>query len=144
MPRDEPFIIEAFLDSFRLCHTAGMIAVEDWDEVMEKQWRKALSRQGVQVWVAYHPYEKDPIADLYGFLAFERRHGFDDYVLYCYVKQNYRKWKVATGLFQAAVVEKPFRYAVRTPVLTILHEAGKLGGTRWDPLSIRFPQMSPP
>ena len=134
------FVRESFLDSFRTAHTAGMIAMEDWDEVMGKQWEKALARPGVQIWVAYHPYEPDPLADLYGFLAVEKVRPHLDYILFCYVKADFRRWGIARGLFRAADIVKPFRYAVRTPVVTRLFHAGKLeGGVVWDPLTVRFP-----
>lgn len=140
---DLPFVIFSWLASFRDSHYAGLIAMEDWRDVMEPQILKALARPGVEVFVAYHPDEEDKTADLYGWLAVERGHE-RPFILYCYVKQNFRRMGIARRLFKAAGVDPTcdIAYACKTSVLSRL--ARVLPRARHTPHAARWPRERTP
>jgi hypothetical protein len=137
-PADLHFIEETFLDSFRLAHSAGLIAIEEWKEIMSRQWRRLISRPGVEMVVAYHPGDVEPRADLYGWIAVERS-GTYPFLLYVYVKQPYRRMRIGRGLLLSVGLgpEVEFEYAAKTPVVTRL--TYKFPRATWNPLRARFP-----
>ncbi len=153
------FVTEGWIDSFRTSRSAGLIAMDDWSDIMTRQVRKVLARPGVDAWVAFHPGEKDRIADLYGFIAVERnydivRNDFVDgrhvrrmvrtdvpLVHFVYVKKPYRRMGVARGLFKAAGVGPRFNYTCRTSIVTKLAE--KIPQATWEHLVARFPKNKP-
>lgn len=139
---DWRFIVESFLSSYRNAHTAGLVQIEDWHDVMEPQIRKLLARDGVLVHVAHHPGEQDHIADLYGWIAVEHGHP-GPMVLYCYVKHHYRQRGIARGLFRTAGIDprKPFFICAKTAASARL--ASKTPGAKWDPLRARYPKRNP-
>lgn len=158
IPSDMRLVVESFLDSYRTAHAAGLIAMEDWRDVMEPQWLKVLARPGVEVHVAHHPDEADPRYDVYGWLAIER--GYDEVrkvqrdrkwvrrlvradaplVHYVYVKKLYRKHGIARGLFRAAGVDprQPFNHTTTTAVVSELGDHVPLA--RFTPLIARHPK----
>jgi GNAT superfamily N-acetyltransferase len=134
---DLHFVEESFLDSFRTCHTAGLISMDEWHDVMAPQWRRLMARPRMEVAVAYHPGETDHRADLYGWLAVERGHE-RPYVLYCYVKQPYRRMGVARGLFAYAGIDGDlFDFAANTGAVSRVRP--KIPRARFRPLIARFP-----
>ncbi len=153
---DLDFIIGGWVDSYRTSRAAGLIQMADWPGIMSDQVRKVLARPGVVAWVAYHPGEKDRIADLYGFIVVEtdyevvrsdringrwQRHRVKadvPLVHYVMVKQAFRRMGVARGLFKAAGVGGQFNYTCHTPIVTTL--AAKIPGARWEHLVARFPK----
>jgi GNAT superfamily N-acetyltransferase len=136
--RDRQFIVETWKDSFKTAYTAGLIAMDDWAAVMRPQIEKVLARPEIQVLVASNPEDDDPIADLMGWLAFEKLPE-GPYVYFCYTKQPYRRQGIATALFRAAGInpQKPFSYACSTRVVRVLSD--KIPLARWEPLIARFP-----
>lgn len=159
--RDVPMIVANWVDSFRDADAAGMINVEDWRPIMEPQVRKVLARPGVECWVAYHPDETDPRADLHGWICVER--GFRELVKerfngrwekrlvpseaplihYTYVLHSRRRCGIARGLFLAAGIDpnQRFLYTCRTPVVSKLH--AKIPFAHWDPKIARHTKNNP-
>lgn len=133
---DRAFVVDSLVSSFRTAHAAGLIAMDDWRDVMERQVVKLLERPGVVVTVACRPGEEDTGADVYGWIAVEQ--GEPPLVLYCYVKQPYRRLGMARGLFRAAGVDpaQPFEFAAKTAVVSKL--LGKIPRAKWHPLRARF------
>jgi len=141
---DAAFIVQSWLASFRTAHAAGLIAMEDWREVMGAQIRKMLVRPGVSVWVAHHPGEEDHRADLYGWVAVEGRPDSVPLVLYCYVKHAYRQMGIASRLLSAAGVTDRYDYAAKTEMLGRIarKRSRTLARGRWDPLAARYRRRS--
>lgn len=136
---DRVFVESTFLDNYRDSHAAGLIAMEDWKAVMAPQVRRILGRPGVRVYVASNPEESaEGRADLYGWIAVEDGHP-KPYVVFCYVKDPYRRLGIASRLLRAAGVDRgePFMYATKTGIVSKLGRAMPLA--RWYPLIIRFP-----
>ena len=136
-PRDRAFVISGWSSSYRTSHSAGMISMATWGEVMHREITAMLDRPHVQTIVAHNPIDPDPVADLYGFIAFDLtpRH---PYVFYVYIKQHYRNRQHARGLFAAAGIDpaRPFAYACRTGAV---HRAERLiPMAKWDPMYARF------
>lgn len=136
---DMPFIVDSFLESFRTSHAAGLICMDDWRVVMTRQLSLLLARTGVEIHVAYHPGDTDRVADLYGWVAVERSDP-GPFVLYCYVKQAYRRLGVGKALLRASGLEPTgsWSYAAKTAIVTKL--TSKMPNAKWDPLRARFPQ----
>lgn len=135
---DLRFVLETFLDSFRLSHAAGLIAMEDWREVMAKQWGKLIAPASAEIVVAYHPGESGQRADLYGWISVDKRTP-PPFVLYAYVKQPYRKMGILRGLLLACGLgpDAGFEYAAKTPASSKLVD--KFPRASWNPLRARFP-----
>lgn len=145
-PIDQSFIVDAWVSSFRLSNSAGLIQMEDWRSIMFAQVVKALSRPDVETIVAYDPDAADRLADLAGFITFDRTTRPIG-VYYVYVKQAYRRGRghlgpegIGRGLFRAAGIDPalPFWYACKTPIVgKVTH---KIPMARWNPLAARFPK----
>lgn len=155
---DFRFVLESWLDSYKLAHAAGLVAVEEWNAVMRPQLQRILSRPGCRTYVAYNPAETESGSDLYGWAAVER--GFqvpvrnringlwqtsletseDPLIHYVFTKQAYRKLGIAKGLLKAAGVNlgEPFFYSCKTPVVSRLEQ--NLAQGKWNPLLARFPK----
>lgn len=135
---DRPFVVESWLSSYRTAHAAGLIAMDDWHDVMLRQVERVLARPGCETHVACHPGEDLPGADLYGWIATEPEPepGLGPLVHYCYVKVAYRRMGIARGLLSAAGVDRqrPWVYTCKTGVVSSL----PLGQGRWRPLIARF------
>lgn len=155
-------VVASFVDSYADAHAAGLVAFDDWRDVMTPQVCRILSRAGVEVTVAYHPDEPDRRADVYGWVAVERgydvirkrrEHGRwvekkvptdEPLVHYVFVKQPFRQMGLARRLFHAAGVDpmRPFNHTCKTGVVSKL--APKVPFARWQPLIARFPKPSNP
>lgn len=142
---DLVFVVESWQESYQHADCAGLITVEDWPDIMRGQLRKVIGREGMVVLVAYHPKATPGLADVMGWLAYERdyliplkrkvggRHRREmvkcDWPLvhYCFVKQGYRRpFGVAKALLKAAGIDRaePMHISCRTGVVN------KLGLTR--------------
>ncbi len=130
---DMAFVVDSFLESYRTAHAAGLIAMSDWRVVMTRQLGLLFARSGVEVHVAHHPGES--VADLYGWAAVEKSEPCP-LVIYCYVKQPYRRMGIARALLAAAGISPTdtFEYAAKTGVLSKV----SLPNARWNPLRARF------
>lgn len=140
---DRAFVLDSWLDSFRTAHAAGLIAMDDWRDVMGPQLAKMLRRPGVAVVVAYRPGEEDSRADLYGWAAVELRGAEPPLVLYVYVKHAYRRLGIGRRLLEHAGVDlaREWHYAAKTGVVTRL--ASKIPRAKWTPLAARHPSPTP-
>lgn len=155
-------VVSSWADSYRTAHAAGMVPMDMWGEVARASIARVLGRPGVEVWVAYHPGEDDPTADLYGWLAAER--GFEvpgrvrvsgrwqermspspyPLVHYAYVRLAYRRQGIARGLCAAAGVDlgKPFYSTCKTTAGTaVVRHLG--ADERWNPLIARHSKSQP-
>ena len=155
-PDDIPFVVSSWVESYRDSHSAGMISMDRWEDVMVPEVQRVLSRPGVSIHVAYHPGETDARSDIYGWLAVERDFEVPEKVQirgrwerrlvkseapllhYLYVKNVYRLSGVARGLFKTAGIDpsKRFYFTCRTGVVKKLE--GKVPQAEWSPLIARF------
>lgn len=133
------------LESFRTQHAAGLIAMEDWTEVMLPQLDRLFSRTGVEVLVRH--LGDDGETDVIGWLAHRRGHRSlheasygqaMPYIVYAWTKD----WHRRRGHFRALAtsvgirLDLPFEYAAST---TSLHRMRRsIPHARWAPLAIRF------
>jgi hypothetical protein len=131
---DKPFIYDFWLDSFRLAHAAGPIPMRMYRHVYMQALDDLLARPGVEVLVACSPTDDDQV---FGFLCFERR--TIPVVHYAYVKQVFRRERVATVLMTAAGIPtgRPFVYTYKSPMAAKIAEHWT--GAMFDPLVARFP-----
>lgn len=148
---DRKFVIEAWLEGQRTSYSAGLVAIEDWFDVMRPQFTKLMQRPGMQTLVAY---EKDDPDFLYGFVIADPTeqaipnkdvnsfHYWPALVLFVFVKVNFRKEGIARRLFEAVGVDisKPFLYACNT--VTASRLASKVPLAKFNPLAARFPKES--
>ncbi len=138
-PEDRVFIVDAWVSSYRTAHAAGMIAMEDWREIMWRQVEKVLDRPTTDTVVAYEPEETDHLADLQGFITADIS-AAAPYVFYVYVKESFRRAGYARGLFRALGIDPaaPFTYACKTAAVADLVRMRKIPCSKWDPLAARF------
>jgi len=138
---DLPFILESWITSFFDAHAAGIINSEDWHGIMYGQLTKIIKRPCSSVHVAYCPSEQSNLADLYGWIAYERRPGTPPIVHYVYVKWNYRKNGIAKNLFREVGINinENWIYTCKTAILQKLN----LGHGKWFPMYARMPQSPP-
>lgn len=135
---DRVFIVSSWLDSFRESHTAGMIAMADFYDLMWGQIEKLLDRPGARCVIACNVGDPN---QLHGFIAFDRDTGRDPpVVFYVYTKAPFRRWGIARGLFAAAGIppDGRFDYTHKTSVAVRL--ANKIPLARWQPMLARFPK----
>lgn len=154
LPRDRRFCVEGWLDSYRDAYTAGLVSMETWDERMRPEVERMLDQ--ATVLVAHEDSDPDPLADLLGFIAFDRGSFRLPYVYYVYVASRYRRagWRTVDGrrvrvgdglgrlLFKAAGIDpkKQFDFAASTRFERILKDYIPLARHR--PLLARFPLES--
>lgn len=154
--RDQPLIVDSWLESYRCSHAAGLVSMDSWRDVMTPEVLRVLARPGVQTWVAYQPEEQSTRGDLAGWISVERDYEVPMHVLeqgrrddrmvpcslplvhYVYVKAPYRNAGIARGLFSAAGVlpREEFLYTCKVGLLTRL--ASKVPLARWQPLIARY------
>ncbi len=147
-PEDHKFVISSWLDATRFTHSFGLIQMEDVYTVMWAQYEKALSRSGMRTVVAFE--DSDP-AFIYGFIAADpgdqripNKDGsfrwWPGLVLFCLVKQNYRREGIARKLFSAVGISptQPFLYACNTPQASRLESKFPLA--KFNPNAARFPK----
>lgn len=150
---DRKFIVSGWSTSFRTSHSAGMIAMERWADIMHREIESVIERPDCTTLVAYEPDETPGLVDLYGFIAGDsdaiwspvaRAHL--PMVFYVYVKGPQRERGIARGLFRALGVDpsKPFVHTCKTSWCSLL--SSKIPLSKWDPLLARFPRNdnSPP
>lgn len=155
LPRDLPFIIGSWLESFRTSHAAGPIRMSEYHAVYEAEIQALLDREGVEVWVAYNPEEPDHGQELYGFLCLERgaqeprrftnerghseagTHPVGQLVHFVYCKAHVRQLGIARAMAKAAsiVPEQGGAYTFKTGTGTKVADRFKW---RFNPLLPRF------
>ncbi len=145
---DRKFAISSWLDGQRFTHTAGLVQMDDFYDVMWPQYEKALAREGMRTVVAFE--ETDP-SFLYGFIAADpgdqrvpEHNGsvrwWPGLVLFVFVKQNYRREGIARRLFAEVGIDpkQAFLYASNTPQATRLESKFPLA--KFKPIVARFPK----
>lgn len=154
---DERLIVDSWSSALKYSHTAGLISLRDWSDVMRPQIAKVLARPLCRVWVAYDPQETDTRFDLYGWIAVER--GYSEMVSrrvrgrreeflqeatrplvhFVFVKRSFRGEGIARGLFKAADVDPdvPLNYTCKTATAARLVK--KFPAAEWKPLIARHP-----
>lgn len=143
---ERDLVVHAWLESFRLANTAGLIAMDRWWDVMAPEATRILDREGTETLVAYETEEESGIADLYGFLVFDKTpelpYRSAPMVYYAYTKGPYRKAGYQRLLFEAAGIDpsKPFVYSCSTPAESEIRRARKIPCAQWKPLLARFPR----
>lgn len=132
---DRVFVIDAWLQSYRTAHAAGLISMDTWSVVMWPQLERILDRPGVEIHVACED-SAPPGADIYGFLVCDRTKA-PPVVHYIYCKAPYRRCGIATGLCRATGLDlaAPFVYVCRTALVSRLRH--KIPRARFDPLCAR-------
>ncbi len=149
IPADRRFIVSGWSSSYRLSLTAGMIAMDDWADVMHPQIEKVLRRPDCETIVAYETDDPGSGAQHYGFISADRS-GTIPLLFYVYVKQAYRRGKtlgmaigIGRGLFRAAGIDPsaPLEYTYKTIAATELSR--KIPLAKWRPLKARFSKDSP-
>lgn len=149
---DRRAIAYQWVDAYRTAHAAGMIAMDDWCDVMSPQVDKVLARPGVETIVCFH--EDSPrFCDLYGWICVEKSYempkagtnaelvpGDRPLVHFVYVKKPYRQRGLAKALFTKAGVDprECFFYSCKTGWAQRL--ARKIPRARWAPLIVRHPK----
>lgn len=128
---DMPFVFDGWLKSFRMAHAAGPFAIEDYKQVYSVAIQKLLQR--AELLIACNPELDD---QLYGFLAHEKR--TPPVVHYVYVKQPFRKHRIATLLMAAADIPtgKLFYFTYKSPGAGDIAEHWR--GATFDPFKARF------
>ena len=133
---DMTFVISSWLDSFRDSHTAGMISMASYFEIMWPQVEALVDRPGSRTIVACNAGDA---RQLHGFITFDTATGSDPPIVhYVYVKSPFRRWGIARGLFAAAGIdpERPLDYTYKTAIVVRL--ARKIPLARWQPMLARF------
>lgn len=139
VPADVPFVLDAWLESFRLSHSAGPIRMSRYRDVYREEIAAVLGRPATRAMVAFN--SEDP-EQLFGFVVHGREFfGVGPWKIlhYVYVKNFCRRLGLATDLLRAAGLDpaEPFLYPYRTAI------AGKLiqkwPGMRYEPMVVRFP-----
>lgn len=164
---DRHCVEEHWIASFRTSHYAGPFAPLDrsrWHDLALPEIRRILDGPDVEVIVAYNPdFDADTKADIYGWLALQRptrpapAQGpmvtlsvVPPVVLYVYVKDAYRGWSIARGLFRQAGVDPwrdRYQYICRTEAL--MEQPGihsrwtrpmieRMGKAEWNPRVTRW------
>ena len=132
--RDERFVLDSWSKSYRESDYAGLIQASDWFPIMLGQLAKVLRIPTVQVRVAYDPSDAERVADIYGWLCFDRYQLDVPLVYYAFVKSAYRRRGITRELFRVSGVDvdRPFVYVCRTYMLddTGLHGMSRPDSTR--------------
>lgn len=141
---DRRFVTSTWSSSYKNAHAAGMIASEDWPDIMHAQIAKLINRPGTRTIVAC-----DRPSFYYGFICGDTSDRIP-VVHYVYVKAAYRaqqiepgKWsgpRHARGLFAALGVDPttPFLYTCKTSDVAVLHLANKIPLARFKPGAARY------
>jgi hypothetical protein len=177
-PDDRTFIVKSWCSSFRAAHAAGIWSISPlhtpcancgapqplhYDAVAPHHLSAILDRPGCKAWVAYNPRAEPPF-DLHAYVVVERdapvpkyraphfemviESSPDPLVHMVFVKQAYRRFGLARGLFAVAGVDPAarFLYSTKTSIVATLEQARKIPNAKWSPLSARFEKKakSPP
>lgn len=166
---DLVFVLDSWLDSYRMSHMAGPIPMSMYEDVYRQLLRELVQRPDIVVVIAFEPGVAPP-DDIYGWICVERdawtrakvlehgRHVEKDVrveqpvVHYVNVKQAFRDHGVARALLAAAGVnpERPWTHTFSTAVVTKMRARHRDGRERrhwrghFDPRLARFPKHQIP
>jgi hypothetical protein len=131
-PADRGPILSSWLRSYRTAHSAGLISMDRWADVMRVELEAILDRAETLV-----ARGSDGVTQ-YAWLCFEG----DDLVHFAYVWEAYRKRGVAGALLTAAGLVPKFTYSCRTPIgderIVCRGIASGRPRPRFNPLPARF------
>lgn len=138
-PEDSPrcsLIVSQWSSSYKKSHYAGLIWCEDWAATMHAQITKVLELQKRTAILAVAP--EDP-AFIYGFIVGDTI-GTTPVVDYVFVKEPYRREKIARRLFAELGVSptQRFVYSCKTRIVSQL--ASKIPSARFDNEQARYPK----
>lgn len=138
-PSDRPFIIDAWVSSYRTSHSAGMISMDSFHRVMWPEVERVLDLPATVTVVAFETSAPADSPNLYGFICAD----FVDatpLVHFVYTKAAYRRGGIATGLMKAVNIDPraPFRFTCKTAALAELIRHRKLPCAKHDPLTVRY------
>jgi hypothetical protein len=141
---DSAFILDAWVESFRESHSAGVIPMPMYRRVYKEAIAWLLARDGMELLVACNPLDEDQV---FGFLAHElgvidrATHRDIPALHYLFVKQPFRRLGIARQLLAASAVNtaQPFYASFKTAVATELARSKRLA-VKWNPLFARFPK----
>jgi len=148
-PPDRAFVIASWVESFRCAHSAGMIPMSTWRDLMPGIIGEVIDRPDARTLVAYETEEHGNLVDLYGFISGEPDPIWSPVakqslplVFYTYVKAPYRCRGIATGLFRAIGIDpgRAFAFTCKTSWASLL--SSKIPHSKWDPLLARFPRST--
>jgi len=168
-PEDLPFIIDSWVDSYRMSHMAGPIPMDIYPGIYGEVVRRLIARPDAKVIIAYEPGEEPP-DDIYGWICVEEdawtrarvfEHGLhvdkdvrleQPCVHYVNVKHAFRGHGVARALFAAAGVDpdRHWTHTFSTAVVTKMRQRRRDGTPRrnwagaFDPRLARFPKKQIP
>lgn len=140
-PRDQALVIAAWETSYRKAHTAGMILMDDWADIMREQIAKVLARSYVKTVVAYEDTDPNPDTELLAFAVAE-----PDYrppiLYYVYTKESYRRSGIARRLLGALDIDprKPLAFVCSTPIVPRISPSMPMA--KWMPLLGRYSRES--
>lgn len=128
MPEDRGAVIDSWLKSYRCAHSAGLISMDRWADVMRVEIERLLDRSEVLI-------EFGDTGRQYGWICYEG----DDLVHYMYTWDLYRKKGVAHRLLKASSVKPNFTYSCRTTIAeAIIRKWHPARRPRFNPLPARF------
>lgn len=126
------FICNAWVESFRDAHAAGVIGDDRWRGVFWPEVERMMVRRDSVTLVGVDQGTRDTY---YGFVCADPT---DAYLFYVYVKEAYRRLGYARALLSAVGLDvaRPFRYACRTRTAPRLERVWPLA--QWDPVGVRY------
>lgn len=130
------FITSQWSSSFKSSHYAGMIYTDDWATVMHPQISRVLDRPDTTTIVAFDDKDR---RFLYGFICGDVSQR-PPIVFYVYIREPFRKWGYARGLFGELGVDptRHFLYTAKTGMVPRLAE--KIPAARYEPRVVRYPK----
>lgn len=143
-PRDQPFVIDSWLSSFRTSYYAGLISMSRYFNVMWPEVAAIIDRDDTTTLVAELPSGRDRLV---GFICGRPVSNSGPWVHYVYTKANYRQggngrlWKgpgVARALFAGLGIDPDREFIYSSKTATVARLAKKIPFARWNPLVARF------
>lgn len=136
---DQAFLMDSWLRSCKHSRFIGPIPMDEYAACMSRWVTAILKRPGVEVLIACNPEDDDQI---FGFICHEQ--GFRlPLVHFTYVKQPFRKFGIARGLFGAAKIDlnRAFQFTFQSRDMDLAQRRGKFPAAKWTPLYARFPKQ---
>lgn len=131
---DFAFVIDSWIESYRLAHAAGPIPMDMYRKVMKEiVVDRILQRSGCAVLVAYNKLIPDQVM---GWVCCEVGE-LGPIIWYVDVKHFIRKQGLATALLARCGIDphKPYLYLFKTKIVTELQRAWP--GGKWDTIALR-------
>ena len=146
-PDDTAFVVDAWVETFRDSHAAGVVPMEFYQQDYRKYVAWILEQRRPAVLLAYDADADVQGTDLLGFLVYEDSATFPagrvtktvgPVVHYVYVKQFARGNGLARALFDAAKIDQRGEFHHTFKGQHLLRD--KIPRARWSPLIARYPK----